>query len=229
MKRRGGDRGIGKLAPGFLVASPSLRDPNFARAVVLLVEHGTSGSLGFVVNRPSSLTFERVVRSLALPQATVGDEPATAGPDDESPPETEAKIVEEAFEPFPLFVGGPVAPQSGWILFDPREASTDDMADAVRLSKRIALSASRALLERMSRKSSFAGSRLLAMGYSGWGAGQLDDELERGVWLPASLDHEVLFDVRPLERWTEILKREGIEPGRVVSPVSSATDPKNVS
>lgn len=225
MRRRGGtDRGgIGKLAPGFLVASPSLRDPNFSRAVVLLVEHGTSGSLGFVINRPSSLTFDRVVRSLGMPEAADSDE------DSGSASESEPKVIEEAFEPFPLFVGGPVAPQSGWILFDPKEASEDDLSDAVRLSKNIALSASRALLDRMSRASSFPGARLLAMGYSGWGAGQLDEELERGVWLPASLDHQVLFDVRPLDRWTEVLKREGIEPGRVVSPVSSATDPKNVS
>lgn len=207
-------RAIGKLAPGFLVASPSLLDSNFSRSVVLLVEHGEGGSIGFVVNRPSNMTFDRVVASLGLGEEG-GEEPV-------APAET------DALAPFPLYVGGPVAPQSGWILFDPRQAAESDLADALLLSDRVALSASRALLERMVRASSFPGARLLAMGYAGWGGGQLDDELERGVWLPASLNPEVLFEVAPEDRWAAVLRSEGIEPGRVVSPVQSSTSPKNV-
>ncbi len=202
--------GISRLAPGFLVASPALRDPNFVRTVVLLVEHGAGGSLGFIINRPSSLSFDRVIGSLGL----------------------EGREAEETkrdpLAPFPLYVGGPVSPQSGWILFDPRQAPEADLADAVLLADDVALSASRTLLERMARVSSFPGSRLLAMGYAGWAGGQLDEELERGVWLPASLSHQVLFDVEPNERWASVLRREGIEPGRVVSPIQSAPDPKNV-
>jgi putative transcriptional regulator len=201
-----GGGGPSRLAPGFLVASPALRDPNFARAVVLLVEHGENGSLGFIVNRPSSLTFDRVVTSLGITSEDDG-----------------------GLSPFPLYSGGPVSPQSGWILFDPREAGATDLADAVLLADDVALSASRALLERMARPTSFAGSRLLAMGYAGWSGGQLDEELERGVWLPATLNHQVLFDVAPDERWAAVLRREGIDPGRVVSPVQSTPDPRNVS
>lgn len=199
--------GVSRLAPGFLVAAPALRDPNFLRTVVLLVEHGAGGSLGFVINRPSSLSFDRVVSSLGLDEDTEAEAPELV--------------------PFPLYVGGPVSPQSGWILFDPRSASEADLTDAVLLADDVALSASRALLERMARASSFPGPRLLAMGYAGWAGGQLDEELERGVWLPASLSHQVLFDVEPQERWANVLRREGIEPGRVVSPIQSG-DPKNV-
>lgn len=184
-----------KLAPGFLVASPSLVDPNFARTVVLLVEHGESGSLGFIVNRPADLAFEKVREALGLAEG------------------------ETAHVPFPLFVGGPVSPQSGWILFDPREASETDLSDAVVLADRLALSASRALLERMARPTSFEGARLLAMGYAGWSGGQLDEELERGVWLPATLRADLVFEVTPEERWAAVLRAEGIDPGRIVARI----------
>jgi putative transcriptional regulator len=212
---------VSRLAPGFLVASPALRDPNFLRTVVLLVEHGPGGSLGFIVNRPSSLSFDRVVDSLGL---EASDDTSAAGRHgDPTRSDHGAPLV-----PFPLYVGGPVSPQSGWILFDPRKASEADLTDAVLLADDVALSASRALLETMARATSFPGSRLLAMGYAGWGGGQLDEELERGVWLPASLSHQVLFDIEPQERWASVLRREGIEPGRVVSPIQSGADPKNV-
>lgn len=199
MSDQAGDAGRkpgAKLAPGFLVASPSLADPNFARAVVLLVEHGEAGSLGFVINRPADLGFDKVLSSLGL-------DPEEA----------------EGHPPFPLFVGGPVSPQSGWILFDPAHASETDLADAVVLGDGLALSASRALLERMAKPTSFSGQRLLAMGYAGWSGGQLDEELERGVWLPATLRPEVLFDVAPDERWSAVLKAEGIEPGRIAARI----------
>jgi len=217
--------GLSRLAPGFLVASPALRDPNFLRTVVLLVEHGAGGSLGFIINRPSSLSFDRVVSSLGL-DATLSK---LNGYSERAPRERATEQVASAdFMPFPLFVGGPVSPQSGWILFDPRKASEADLTDAVLLADDVALSASRALLDTMARATSFPGSRLLAMGYAGWAAGQLDEELERGVWLPASVSHQVLFDVEPQERWASVLRREGIEPGRVVSPIQSGPDPKNV-
>lgn len=197
------------LAPGFLVASPSLLDPSFVRSVVLLVEHGENGSLGFIVNRPSTLSLERVLLSLGLRGEEGAEEPAAP--------------------PFPLFVGGPVAQQSGWILFDPRQASEPDLADALLLSDGVALSASRALLERMSKPTTFSGSRMLALGYAGWSGGQLDEELARGVWLPATLRADLLFDVAPDDRWAAVLRGEGIDPARVVSPVQRHPSSKNVS
>jgi putative transcriptional regulator len=195
VKRR--PRRPGGIAPGLLVAAPSLVDPSFVRTVVLLVEHGGEGSLGIVVNRPADVRFEEVLDSLGLePDAT----PALA--------------------PFPLLLGGPVSPETGWLLFDPGEASASDLADAVLLGDGIALSASRALLERMLRSGGAPQRpRVLAMGYAGWSGGQLDDELERGVWLPATLRADLVFRVPPEERWAAALKAEGIDPGRITGKV----------
>jgi putative transcriptional regulator len=179
-----------ELAPGFVVAMPSLRDPNFARAVVLLVEHGPNGSLGFVVNRPSRLSFEEVVDALGFERGG------------------ESELV-------PVYVGGPVAPQSGWILFDPQGVDTSDLADALVINDMLAVSASRKLLERIVAHG--APTRcILALGYAGWGEGQLDIEFAQGSWIPVELDAGIVFDVDPTQRWSRVLAQAGIEPGRIV-------------
>ncbi len=179
------------LAPGFVVAMPSLRDPHFARAVVLLVEHGPNGSLGFVVNRPSRLSFDQVADALGFEHRQ--------GPDD-----------------VPVFAGGPVAPQSGWILFDPNGIDPHDLDDALIIHESLAVSASRKLLERIVQQG--APQRcVLALGYAGWAEGQLDAEFQRGSWIPIELDPEIVFDAEPGRRWSRVLEGNGIEPGRIVS------------
>lgn len=178
------------LAPGFLVASPALRDPNFLRTVVVLVEHGPEGSLGFIVNRPAPVSFDQVAELLGL---------------DPSP---------EVSDLTPVFTGGPVAPQSGWILFDPDGAHESLLADAVTVSERLAVSASRSLLDAIATDDG-PERRLLALGYAGWAAGQLDGEFARGVWVPVDLDDEIVFDTPPSERWHAALTSAGIDPARM--------------
>ncbi|AKF06365.1 YqgE/AlgH family protein [Sandaracinus amylolyticus] len=179
------------LAPGFVVAMPTLRDPNFSRGVVLLVEHGPNGSLGFVVNRPSPLSFGQVVDALGLDSSN-GDS-------------------------LPIYTGGPVAPQSGWILFDPHDAPSADLDDALVVHDRLAVSASRRLLERIAREGAPRRS-MLALGYAGWAEGQLDAEFRQGAWLPGDLDPSIVFDVDPEQRWSRVLTQAGIDPGRIISP-----------
>jgi putative transcriptional regulator len=101
-----------------LVATPSLRDPSFARSVVLLVEHGAQGSIGFVVNRAAPTTFHEVADS-------IGADP-------------EANL--------PVLLGGPVS-RTGWVLFDPSGAEPTLLQDAVRIHEQLAITASRQALE----------------------------------------------------------------------------------
>lgn len=178
------------LAPGFLVASPALRDPNFLRTVVVLVEHGPDGSLGFIVNRPAPVSFDQVAELLGL---------------DPSP---------EVSDSTPVFTGGPVAPQSGWILFDPADVHESILADAVAVSEHLAVSASRNLLDAIATDDG-PRRRLLALGYAGWGPGQLDGEFARGVWVPVDLDDEIVFDTPASERWHAALTSAGIDPARM--------------
>jgi putative transcriptional regulator len=177
------------LAPCFLAAAPALRDPNFARSLVVLVEHGPEGSLGFVVNRPATVSFEQVAELLEL----------------EPQPEAVAT---------PVFNGGPVAPEAGWILFDPSDVDEAVQQEAVRVSEHLAVSASRKLLESIAKNKGPV-RRLLALGYAGWGAGQLDGEFARGAWVPIDLDDEIVFDTAPEDRWRAALTSAGIDPARM--------------
>jgi len=185
------------LAPGFLVAAPFLRDPNFARAVVVLVEHGPEGSLGFIVNRPAPISFDQVTEILGLDAA------------------------ESYARDTPVYDGGPVAPQSGWILFDPQDVDDEVLADAVEVSDRLAVSASRNLLDAIAADEG-PERRLLALGYAGWAPGQLDGEFSRGVWIPVDLDDEIVFDTEPADRWSAALTSAGIDPARMTGGGFSA-------
>ncbi|MGF1467460.1 MAG: YqgE/AlgH family protein [Sandaracinaceae bacterium] len=184
------------LSPGFLVASPALKDPNFDRTVIVLVEHSDDGSLGFVVNRPAPVTFAEVADLLKLEFG-------------------------EGAEGTPVHFGGPVAPQSGWILFDPRGVEPDMLGEAVSVSERLAVSASRRLLATIARGEG-PGTCLLALGYAGWGPGQLDREFTRGVWIPVDLHEPLVFETAPEERWSEALTRAGIDPARMSGTAFSA-------
>lgn len=180
-----------QVAPGFLAAAPSLLDPNFHRSLVLLIEHRTEGSLGFIINRPSMTTMRDVAGVLGLPT----DAPLADGP---------------------VLAGGPMAPQTGWIIFDP-DGMELDPEDSVAVSAKLRVSASRDLLERIARGEG-PERRLFALGYAGWGPGQLDAELAKGVWLPLDLDESIVFDTPYDSRWEAALRNAGIDPARLSIP-----------
>lgn len=178
-----------QLAPGFLVASPSLLDPNFKRSVVLLVDHRPEGSLGFVINRPADLRMRAMLERIGL------------------------TVEPERVQDSPVLVGGPVAPQTGWIVFEQRPLA-EHAEEIVRLSERLAVSASRELLEALA---GHAGPErmVLVLGYAGWGPGQLDSEIAQGAWIPVDFDDKIVFDTPFDERWSSALRILGIDPARL--------------
>ena len=177
------------LAPGLLVATPGMGCPFFERTVVLLVEHGEDGALGFVINRPTDTPVTSLIEGLESEDFA-----------DEIPGR--------------IWVGGPVAPDTGWVLFDPTSGDTDGM-EAVQLDDRVAVSASRTVLEALTEGQGPSVYAVL-LGYAGWGPGQLDDEIREGSWIWTDLSADVVFDVPFPHRWTAALSTLGIEPGRVV-------------
>lgn len=185
------------LAPGFLVASPVLQDPNFARSVVLLVDHRSEGSLGFIVNRPADIDFGDVVEELGLQHGAAG------------PPDV------------PVLLGGPVSPRTGWIVYGP-EGLGDDESGTIAVTDEIRVSASREQLEHLSLLPR-ANRHLLVLGYAGWGAGQLDEEIKQGAWIPVDLDEDVIFEAPFEERWQRALSAAGIDPRMVVGGLGGTT------
>jgi putative transcriptional regulator len=179
-----------KLAPGFLVAAPSLLDPNFRRSVVLLVDHRPEGSLGFVVNRPADAKLRTMLEPLGL--------------------ELEHDDVNDS----PVLVGGPVNPNTGWVVFEHTGAQAKGDDELVHVSDRIAVSASRELLESLARRGGDE-RMMLVLGYAGWGPGQLDAEIAQGAWIPIDFDERIVFDTPYDERWSSALRLLGIDPARL--------------
>ncbi len=180
-----------ELAPGLLVASPTLRCPFFHHTVVLLVDHDEDGTFGLVVNRDSDVSFAEIARQLDLPPG-----PGSATPD------------------VPVLTGGPVNPETGWVLFDPSNRPVPE--EALLLGERLALSASMNTLKALGRPEG-PERALLALGYAGWAPGQLANELRNGSWLPVPLDERIVFELPLEQRWRHALASLGIDPARIAS------------
>jgi putative transcriptional regulator len=162
------------LAGKLLLASPTLLDPNFLRTVVLIGVHSEEGAMGVVLNRPSTVTVAEAVPQL---------EPATG-----------------ALEP--VFVGGPVQPNSIVFL-----AEFEDPAPAgLLVLGRIGFPAPDTELEELS-EATLRG-RVFA-GYAGWSGGQLDAEVDNGDWIADTAQPDDVFTEVPEELWSTVLTRKG--------------------
>jgi len=178
------------LAPGFLVASPSLGDPNFDGSLVLMAEHHGEGALGFVVNKPGPITVADVLRGLdgGLAEAA------------EASGRLEGQVL----------VGGPVSPERLWILHRPGVVPAEE--GSVHVGDGLALGGSKELLEALVRDPS-AGPFLLLLGYAGWAPMQVEREVATGAWLPMALHEDLVFEVPPEARWDTAVRRLGLTPG----------------
>jgi|SRR6476659_5286112 putative transcriptional regulator len=171
------------LAPAFLVSMPQMADPNFSRSVVLLCKHTGEGAFGLVVNRPLTTTG-RVTVNLDRPVST----------------DRELQV----------WIGGPVEPQTSWVLVG-REPDDHDEHRGMRITDSLYLSTSPDLLQRLLEPSPPPRARLI-VGYSGWGPGQLEEELKASAWLLSDVDGDLLFDTPPEQLWTAAIRRLGADP-----------------
>jgi putative transcriptional regulator len=172
--------GSASVAPAFLLSMPQLNDPNFRRTVVLLCQHSPEGAWGLVLNRPTGTPAVEAVRL--------------------DPPIEHDNGLE-------LWVGGPVEPERGCILFGDDPQSDE----AAPLGEGLYLSGSAALLRRLLEGTVPPRTRLL-MGYAGWGPGQLDEELRESAWLISEVQGDLIFDVSADRMWETAIRRLGADP-----------------
>ena len=173
------------LAPVFLVSMPQLVDPNFKQTVVLLCRHNAQGAFGLVVNRPLT-TAGRVIVNL-------------------DPPVTTDRELQ-------VWVGGPVEPERSWILVGrPTVGEEGDYTELIRITDNLLLSTSPELLRRLLEPRPPSDARLI-VGYSGWGPGQLEAELEASAWLMSDVDHDLIFNTPPDRMWETAIRRLGADP-----------------
>jgi putative transcriptional regulator len=165
--------------PSLLLSMPQLQDPNFAKTVVLLCEYNPDGAFGVVLNRPTDMSASSMVRL---------DPPVTAGNE------------------MPLYIGGPVEPQRGWILLG-EEPDTEFKT----IRDGLYLSTSPTLLRHVLETRPAPRARVLA-GYAGWGPGQLDEELAQSAWLMSDIELDLVFDISASAMWETAIRRLGADP-----------------
>jgi putative transcriptional regulator len=171
------------LAPGLLLAMPQLADPNFFRSVVLMIEHSENGAFGLVINHPSPIKATELLESLDM--SWRGEDSAV------------------------VWAGGPVSPSTGWVLHEPVGVAQPGQG-TIAITSSISLSTSPDRLRAIANQPP-ANIRLL-LGYSGWGPGQLEQEMARGAWLHASADSKLVFGTPPDEIWSSAMRSLGINP-----------------
>ena len=179
------------LAPALLLSMPQLRDP-FSRSVILLCRHSREASFGLIVNRPVATTG-RVVVNLGPTLGSSGERTETISTDRE----------------LEVWIGGPVEPQRSRMLVngDPDQDPTVGM----RITDSLYLSTSPDLLRRLLEPEPPTNARLV-IGYSGWGAGQLEAELEASAWLMSDVDTDFIFTTPPDRMWEAAIRRLGADP-----------------
>jgi putative transcriptional regulator len=170
-------------APYLLVATPTLLDPNFVQSVVLMGHHDTEGAMGWIVNR----LHERPARDLLSPDQREGVHAAT-----------------------PLHLGGPVPADSLLAVFH----RAIDGVESAQVAPGLFVSRSAHVLPLLFSHEPGPGPvpGRLVFGYSGWGAGQLEREMEEGAWLALPWDEELAFSPRIDDLWRRSFDRLGLNP-----------------
>ncbi len=178
--------------PSLLIAMPQVHDPFFFRAVVLLAAHedgGEGGSLGFVVNRPSQLKINDVLRELDIEWS--GGSETTA------------------------FVGGPVQPEVGTVLLALDGLPGADRDGITEIAPGVGATQNVLALRTFARS---APDRMrLVLGHAGWAPGQLMEEVSRSDWLTAPVEESIVFSTDPVDAWSGALAGLGIDPASLPS------------
>ena len=179
------------LTHHFLIAMPGLADESFSRSVIYLCEHSERGALGLVINKPSDINlkvlFEKIELHLSSPE--IGSAP--------------------------VFQGGPVQTERGFVLHEPVLVDSDKPNESVYASTMtipggLEMTTSKDVLEALATGS---GPRkvLVSLGYAAWGEGQLESELAENSWLTVGADPAVIFDTPIEQRYDKALLLLGLE------------------
>jgi len=187
-----------RTKPGFLdrqmlIAMPGMVDANFAGSVTLLCQHNDAGAIGITINRMSDYTLGEIFSQLNL------------------------ECRDETIRQLPVLEGGPVAPDRGFVLHSPRKG----YESSLEIGEEIMVTTSRDVLADIA-----AGTGpekfLVALGYAGWGGGQLEGEMLANAWLSVSADTDIVFDLPLPSRFEEALGRLGIKIDRLHSEAGHA-------
>ena len=179
------------LTNHFLIAMPGLQGEPFSRSVVYLCEHSERGALGLVINKPSDINLKGLFDKVELP------------------------LLRDDLVNTPVFHGGPLQTERGFVLHEPIFAAKDKPEESVYAATMtipggLEMTTSRDVLEALS---SGAGPRrvLVSLGYAAWGEGQLESEIGENAWLTVEAKDAILFDIPAEQRYERALQLLGLQ------------------
>jgi putative transcriptional regulator len=171
------------LTNHFLIAMPALQDSNFSGTITYVCRHDENGAMGLVVNRPMGMTLGALFQQIDIP------------------------LDDETLSAQPVFFGGPVQPDRGFVLHSP----VGNWRSTLRVNETVGLTTSRDILEEMGRGQT-PPNLFVSLGYAGWEAGQLEQEIKLNSWLTVEARMEVVFDLPADARLPAALNILGIDP-----------------
>ena len=171
-----------QLTNQFLIAMPSLADPNFSQTVTYLCDHNEDGAMGIVINRPLDLDINELFSQL------------------------DVKTNQRSDGYIPIYQGGPVQPERGFVL----HKEIGEWEASIEVTDNIAVTMSQDIIKAIAHGEG-PKNYLIALGYAGWGEGQLEEELTANAWLNGPAEPSINFDVPIEQRWTASARHLGIE------------------
>jgi putative transcriptional regulator len=173
----------GYLTNQFLIAMPTLLDPHFFHSVAYICEHNQHGAMAIIINQPVDLTVGELMEQM-----------------DKHPPQN-------ATTESPVFRGGPVEVERGFVL---HQSGGDSWESSLPVTDQIALTSSNDIITAMAEGRGPENS-LVALGYAGWGAGQLEAEIRANAWLNVPANSQIIFHTKVSERWEAAAALIGID------------------
>lgn len=181
-----------------MIAMPGMGDPRFDKSLVFMCSHTENGAMGIIVNKTAPMMFfsDLLDQLKIVPHGEIGD-------------------LEQSVLNMPVLFGGPVEQFRGFVLH-----STDYLSNntSLPINDGVALTASLEILQAIA-KGNGPGKVMLALGYSGWVAGQLENEIQHNSWLHCEADDELIFGTDNEGKYARALKKIGVDP-RMLSPQS---------
>jgi len=170
------------LTNQFLIAMPGLENPNFFPSVTYICEHNDQGALGLVINRPLDMQLGEILQHIKLQHS-----------------EPEARQIQ-------VHLGGPVQQDRGFVLHEP----LGEWEATLKVTDRIGITSSIDILQAIAKNEGPERS-LITLGYAGWGAGQLEQEMAENAWLSGPADPDILFNSPDEERWKAAAASLGVD------------------
>ena len=178
----------------FLIAMPSLDDPYFSRSITYICEHNSEGAMGIVINQPSNMNLKELLEQTDK-DGTFND-----------------SIAEQI-----ILAGGPVSQERGFVL----HSDEGDWGSSLKMAPGVVVTTSKDILSAIGHQQG-PEHALIALGYAGWEAGQLEQEMQENAWLMVEADTDILFNTPMHQRWQSAVKKLGVDVWQLTPQVGHA-------